>query len=155
VWCRWKYKWLCYFDKIWFSCLTWYSTPFFILSTINWVNKTSKKEIIKTICDSVNHTRFPKEDYLPDWARRDNKLKGWTGRILIIIIVQLTLSTPWYYLMEVRDQFHTPANLSPEKKTRYRLNRRLGWTQSQYGWFWKTEKVLSFEPRTVQPVASR
>jgi len=20
----------------------------------------------------VNHTRFPKEDHLPDWARRDN-----------------------------------------------------------------------------------
>jgi len=24
--------------------------------------------------DSVNHTRFPKEDQLPDWARRDNKV---------------------------------------------------------------------------------
>jgi Flp pilus assembly protein TadB len=22
----------------------------------------------------VNHTRFPKEDHLPDWARRDNKV---------------------------------------------------------------------------------
>jgi len=22
----------------------------------------------------VNHTRFPKEDRLPDWARRDNKV---------------------------------------------------------------------------------
>jgi len=21
----------------------------------------------------VNHTRFPKEDHLPDWARRDNR----------------------------------------------------------------------------------
>jgi len=48
---------------------------FFTLLTINWVNKTtSKKEIIKTICDSVNHTRFPKENHLPDWARRDNKV---------------------------------------------------------------------------------
>jgi len=35
--------------------------------------KQVKKEITKTICDSVNHTRFPKEDHLPDWARRDNK----------------------------------------------------------------------------------
>jgi len=26
------------------------------------------------MCDSVNHTRFPKEDHLPDWARRDNKV---------------------------------------------------------------------------------
>ena len=32
------------------------------------------------MCDSVNHTRFPKEDRLPDWARRDNKVtKG--GRV--------------------------------------------------------------------------
>jgi hypothetical protein len=22
----------------------------------------------------MNHTRFPKEDHLPDWARRDNKV---------------------------------------------------------------------------------
>ena len=22
----------------------------------------------------MNHTRFPKEDHLPDWARRDNKI---------------------------------------------------------------------------------
>jgi len=22
----------------------------------------------------VNHTLFPKEDHLPDWARRDNKV---------------------------------------------------------------------------------
>jgi len=22
----------------------------------------------------VNHTRLPKEDHLPDWARRDNKV---------------------------------------------------------------------------------
>ena len=26
------------------------------------------------VCDSVNHTRFPKEDHLPDWARPDNKV---------------------------------------------------------------------------------
>jgi len=23
------------------------------------------------MCDSVNHTRFPKEDRIPDWVRRD------------------------------------------------------------------------------------
>ena len=38
----------------------------YFISTINLVNKTSKKEIIKTLCDSVNHTRFPKKDHLPD-----------------------------------------------------------------------------------------
>ena len=31
-------------------------------------------KITKTKCDSVNHIRFPKEDHLPDWARRDNKV---------------------------------------------------------------------------------
>jgi len=33
--------------------------------------------MIKTVCDSVNHSRFPKEDHLPDWAWRDkNVTKG-------------------------------------------------------------------------------
>jgi len=27
----------------------------------------------------VNHTRFPKEDQLPDWARRDNKVTKGDG----------------------------------------------------------------------------
>jgi len=30
--------------------------------------------MIKTVCDSVNHTRFPKEDHLPDWAWRDKNV---------------------------------------------------------------------------------
>ena len=30
--------------------------------------------MIKTICDSVNHTRFPKEYHLPEWTRGDNKI---------------------------------------------------------------------------------
>jgi len=48
---------------------------FFILSTLNWVNKTTNKnEIIKIMCNSVNHTHFPKEDHLPDWERPDNKV---------------------------------------------------------------------------------
>jgi len=29
----------------------------------------------KPISDSVNHTHFPKEDHLPDCARRDNQVK--------------------------------------------------------------------------------
>jgi len=33
--------------------------------------------MIKTVCGSVNHTRFPKEHHLPDWAHWDNKvMKG-------------------------------------------------------------------------------
>ena len=27
------------------------------------------------MCDWVNRTRFPKEDHLPEWARRDVKVK--------------------------------------------------------------------------------
>jgi len=30
--------------------------------------------MIKTKCDSVNHTRFSEEDHPPDWVRRDNKV---------------------------------------------------------------------------------
>jgi hypothetical protein len=29
----------------------------------------------KTIFDLLNHTRFPKEDHLSDWTRRDNQVK--------------------------------------------------------------------------------
>jgi len=43
---------------------------YFFISTENRVNKTtSKKEIVKIMCDSVNQTRFPKEGHLPDLAR--------------------------------------------------------------------------------------
>ena len=27
----------------------------------------------------MNHTRFPKEDHLPDWVRRDNKVTKGDG----------------------------------------------------------------------------
>jgi len=43
--------------------------------------------MIKIIFDSVNHTRFPKEDHLPDWARRDNKVtKGDRVESLVISV---------------------------------------------------------------------
>jgi hypothetical protein len=32
-----------------------------------------KKKTTKTVFDSVNHTRLPKEVLLWDWARRDNQ----------------------------------------------------------------------------------
>ena len=66
-------EWLCQFPRNDLAVLLDIALHYFIW-IINWVNKTSKKEIIKTICDSVNHTRFPKEDHLPDWPRRDNKV---------------------------------------------------------------------------------
>ena len=68
-------KWLCQFPRNDLVVLLDISINYFI-SRINWVNKTTskKEEIIKTICDLVNHIRFPKEDHLPDWARRDNKV---------------------------------------------------------------------------------
>ena len=35
-----------------------------------WISKSiSKKKLTKTLCDSVNHIRFPKE-VLPDWTHR-------------------------------------------------------------------------------------
>ena len=52
--------------------LTLYSMTFFV-SSIKFVNK--QKGITKTMCDSVNHTSFPKKDHLPDCASRDKKVK--------------------------------------------------------------------------------
>jgi hypothetical protein len=51
--------------------------------------------------------------------------------------------------MEVGGQRHTPAALPPEK-TQHPLCRRLGWPQG-----WKISPLPEFDPRTVQPVASR
>ena len=31
------------------------------------------------MCDSVNRTRFPEEDHLPDWAFRDNNFTKGDG----------------------------------------------------------------------------
>ena len=52
----------------------------------------------------------------------------------------------------VRGQRHAPAALPPGK-TRYPLYRRLGGLRS--GQVWKISPASGFDPRTVQPVASR
>jgi hypothetical protein len=49
-------------------CFWLYTTRLFFVSSTKLVNK--QKEKTKSICDSVNHTRFPKEDHLPDWVCR-------------------------------------------------------------------------------------
>ena len=57
-------------------------------------------------------------------------------------------------LDEVGGQRHAPAALLPGK-TRYPLYRRLGGPQDRFGRVWKISLVPGFDPRTVQPVASR
>jgi hypothetical protein len=42
-------------------------------------------------------------------------------------------------------------------RTQYPLNRRLGDSQNQFGWYWTTENLstlLELKPWTIQPVAS-
>ena len=57
--------------------------------------------------------------------------------------------------MEVGGQHHAPAAL-PLGKTWYPLYKRLGGPQSRSGQVRKTSPApLGFDPRTVQPVASR
>jgi hypothetical protein len=56
--------------------------------------------------------------------------------------------------MGVGGQRHVPAALPPGK-TRYPLYRRLGGPQGQPGWVQKISSPPGFDPRTVQPVASR
>ena len=51
-------------------------------------------------------------------------------------------------------QHHAPAALPPSK-TRYPLYRRLGRPQGRSGRVWKISPPPGFDPRTVQPVASR
>ena len=48
-----------------------------------------------------------------------------------------------------------PGCYTPGKETRYPLYRRLGGPQGQSGRVWKTSPIPAFDPRVVQPVASR
>jgi hypothetical protein len=52
------------------------------------------------------------------------------------------------------DQRHSQAALSPEK-TSYLLYRRLGGSQGRSGRMRKISPQPGFDPRTVQPAASR
>jgi hypothetical protein len=54
----------------------------------------------------------------------------------------------------VGGQRHFLATL-PQGKTRYPLYRRLGGSQGRSGWVRKISPPPEFNPRTVQPVASR
>jgi hypothetical protein len=54
----------------------------------------------------------------------------------------------------VGGQYHAPAALPPGG-TRYPLKRRLDGPQGRSGRVRKTSPVPGFDPRTVQPVASR
>jgi hypothetical protein len=56
--------------------------------------------------------------------------------------------------MGVGGQLHAPAALPPGK-TRYTLYRRLGGPQGRSGRLRKISPTPGFDPRTVQPVASR
>ena len=56
--------------------------------------------------------------------------------------------------MGVGGQRHAPTALPPGK-TRYPLYRWLGGPQSRSGWVRKISPQPGFDPRTVQPVASR
>ena len=56
--------------------------------------------------------------------------------------------------MEVGGQLNAPAALPPGKKP-YLLRRRLGGPQSWSAWIRKIWPPQGFDPRTVQPVASR
>jgi len=56
--------------------------------------------------------------------------------------------------MCVGGQRHTPATL-PAEKTQYPLYRRLGWPQGRSGLVRNISPPSGFDPRTVQPVASR
>jgi hypothetical protein len=63
------------------------------------------------------------------------------------------LSWPWRK-KGVGGQHHAPAALPPGK-TRYPLYRRLGGPQGRSGRVRKISPPPGFDPRTVQPVASR
>jgi hypothetical protein len=79
-------KWLCQFPRNDLVALLDIALHYFI-STINWVNKTTnKKEIIKTKCDSVNHTSLPVRGSPTRLsASGQQSYEGWSFRLLTCI----------------------------------------------------------------------
>ena len=61
---------------------------------------------------------------------------------------------PQHWTWGVGGQHNAPAALPPGK-TRYALYRRLGGPQGRFGRVGKISPLTGFDPRTVQPVASR
>ena len=55
----------------------------------------------------------------------------------------------------MRGQHHAPAALYPQGNTRYLLYRRLGGPQGRSGQVRKISPPPGFDPRIVQPIASR
>ena len=70
--------------------------------------------------------------------------------------VSRSIAPPFHDLgtEEVGGQHHAPAALHPGK-TRYPLYRRLGGPQGRSGRVRKISPSPGFNPRTIQPVASR
>jgi len=48
-----------------------------------------------------------------------------------------------------------PGRFTPGQEIGYPLYRRLGGPEGRSGWVWKISTPKGFNPRTVQPVASR
>ena len=158
VWCEWgsTEKWLCCFDKIWFGCLTWYSKTLFILSTINWANKTiNKEEIIKTKRDSVNHTRLPTEDHLPDWALRDNKVtKG--DRLEYKYITKHMTANLIYVTWNTRDVTGEWIKFADRLLVNQRTSNTRKWSAAssellhgdRWSWEWNCIGILIYRPKS-------
>ena len=65
----------------------------------------------------MNHTRFPKEDHLPDWARRDNKdTKG--GRVYV--------STRRTEATDIQPQDNTDASIVSVVRSTVNINSEKG-----------------------------
>jgi hypothetical protein len=77
-------------------------------------------------------------------------MKAQRGSSGIALTLSLTLA-----LDEGGGQLHAPAALPPEKKTRYPMYRRPVGPQGRSGRLRKISPPPGFDPRTIQPVASR
>jgi len=57
------------------------------------------------MCDSVNHTCFPKEDHLPDWVYQDKHGKN-GDRVYCIPMPSPTDDDDWVYHMFLQCKFN-------------------------------------------------
>ena len=68
---------------------------------------------MKTICDSVNHTRFLKEDHEPDWACRDKHCSKGDHVEYHLPFIHLYPQT-YNSLPYIIDHFFIPWSLYPQ-----------------------------------------
>jgi len=115
----------------------------------SWNSEQHRNIILSVLARSDNRLTCLKNCLSAVPVHRAQLLRGTQGQYRYSSTISLTSA-----LDGVGGERHDPAAL-PLGKTRYPLYRRLGGPQARSGLIRKISPLPGFDPRTVQPVASR